>query len=130
MICSFWACFGGRGGEYATGGVGGCFRCLDGAPQESVVGVWRSLDAVLVLVVLGCAITTGLVEGYAREVVHAIQVGGCTVPHTIALFAGSNVASAWKCGLHLSFMCRKKKSERTLIPVYWERRRLLGVGYT
>lgn len=94
------------------------------------MGVWRSLDAVLVLVVLGCAITTGLVEGYAREVVHAIQVGGCTVPHTIALFAGSNVASAWKCGLHLSFMCRKKKSERTLIPVYWERRRLLGVGYT
>lgn len=73
-VCSLWACFGWRG-DYATTRGGACCGCLD-VPPQCVVGAWRSLDLVLVLVVFGCAIATGLVDGFTRVVVHAIQVGG------------------------------------------------------
>ena len=75
-VCSIWACFGWRGGDYAAAGAGGCCRCLDGVPPQAVVGAWRSLDLLLVLIVMATAIATGLVEGFTREVVHAIQVRG------------------------------------------------------
>lgn len=75
-MCSIWACFGWRGGDDTFAGGDGCCTWVDGAPPQSVVGAWRTLDLVLILVVLGCAITTGWVDGVTRVVVHAIQVCG------------------------------------------------------
>ena len=74
-VCSVWACFGWRGGDEAIAEGDGCSTWLDGAPPQAVVGAWRTLDLVLILVVLGCAISTGRVDGVTRVVVHAIQVG-------------------------------------------------------
>lgn len=74
-VCSVWACFGWRGGDYIPAEGDGFCGCLKGVPSQSVVGAWRTLDLFLVLVVLGCSIATGLVDGVSRVVVHAIQVG-------------------------------------------------------
>lgn len=41
---------------------------------KAAVGFYRTTDLVLILVVTGCAIATGLVDGTTREIVHAIQV--------------------------------------------------------
>ncbi|CAM9604930.1 unnamed protein product, partial [Ascophyllum nodosum] len=62
---SIWACFGWTGGSPG----GSCFS----VPPEAAVGFYRTIDILLVLVITGCAIATGLVDGTTREIIHAIQ---------------------------------------------------------